>query len=836
MVIKEKIKSLVWYDLIAKLKDILNYFNTSTEDLLERVEELENNPVGGVPEAPEDGNLYGRQDGDWTEITGSGEIPITGTERQVAGFDTDGNVQAVTLGWKQFSDLPSPPTFSNGVLTGTAFQPDGSALHEYVELAIDSPDSIAVPNAIPIYQAGTIGTGGGTLPVQDPVEDLDAINKRYFEENKGIEVDTAFVTKPYSATMSVVHNPEQPNFNIILTGNLDLTITGTVNGDSGIINLYFSGTEVATLNGFEDLVITGNGTMIPVYFIHDLDGVKWYYGDNKNNLQPETTDFYKKTIVSGGTIKQSDLIAIDDFITSGKKNGWWEAQKDMCLYLKTNGGINSALVKLKNTTNTNIVNYNYTDSDVKDFGLFAGESLNNSKYLDLGVTMSDLGVDLQNLSTSIFTPLEGSRDYRFNIGDSNNKLGAALSLFVDSNTVTPFILACNNSDEVGAYSETNQPLGVNVITCRNDGLTSFNNGVNYVDTKDIGSGVINGTFEASRRSYGDGNIFYSNIPLSFYSIGTSLTNKQATDMSKDIYNLMLGLGRISTTNSLLSFGDSILKGFSENILTRTYANQVARKMSLNNLNMSRGERISSASSGDVLPALSVYDNLLDFSPKTSTVLFALGTNDILSLDSNSNDFGDPTNLTNFRNYCGAMLAKSLEKGQNLIIVSIAEITTNLTNASLNKQLDYVKVSAELAKENYNTLDAIKVNFVNLFHLFLDSDVDYLLPDGVHFNQEGNLAASKEVIRVISTGTQRRNALLSFGNIAAGASVDINVTVLNAEVGMSTTVTPPSNLTVGLIPTAFVSSDDTVVVRLTNVTGSSIEVTDGKFIIEVKTSY
>jgi len=105
----------------------------------------------------------------------------TGTERQVVGFDESGNAEVVTIGWKQLSDLPSPPTFSNGIYTGTAFQPDGSALFAFLELGIDSPDSVARPDNIPIYQAGTIGTGGGTLPVQDPIEDLDAVNKRYLQ-------------------------------------------------------------------------------------------------------------------------------------------------------------------------------------------------------------------------------------------------------------------------------------------------------------------------------------------------------------------------------------------------------------------------------------------------------------------------------------------------------------------------------------------------------------------------------------------------------------------------------------------------------------------------------
>lgn len=268
------------------------------------IPENSSEPGGGIPEAPEDGKTYGRKDANWAEVV-PGDLDISGTQRQIIGFDENGNPVVVTLGWKQLSDLPVPPTFSNGVYVGTAFQPDGSALFAFIELAIDSPNSLAKPNAIPIYQAGTIGTGGGTLPVQDPVEDLDAVNKKYFEENVGITVDTAFVTKSYSATMSVAHNSEQPNFNINLTGNLDLTITGTVNGDSGIINLYFSGTEVATLNGFADLVINGNGAMIPVWFIHDLDGLKWDNGDfDLSDLAKSqgTVLYHVKTALTTGTI------------------------------------------------------------------------------------------------------------------------------------------------------------------------------------------------------------------------------------------------------------------------------------------------------------------------------------------------------------------------------------------------------------------------------------------------------------------------------------------------------------------------------------------------------
>lgn len=89
-------------------------------------------------------------------------------------------------------------------------------------------------------------------------------------------IDTSFLEIIYNSTLSVAYDPDRPNTEIHLIGNLDLTITGTENGDMGVVNLYFSSTEVATLNGFADLVVIGAGEMIPVYFIHDSDGLKWY--------------------------------------------------------------------------------------------------------------------------------------------------------------------------------------------------------------------------------------------------------------------------------------------------------------------------------------------------------------------------------------------------------------------------------------------------------------------------------------------------------------------------------------------------------------------------------
>lgn len=126
------------------------------------------NPVAIGPDNP----LYTSGGG------GGGSLPA-GTVREVVGFDSSGNAVAVTLGWEQLSDQPEPPPFPNGVLT-MARVPDGDDEFGLVELAVDENlDSVATPNAIPVYQ---FGAGGGQLPVATPVLDSHAATKKYVDD------------------------------------------------------------------------------------------------------------------------------------------------------------------------------------------------------------------------------------------------------------------------------------------------------------------------------------------------------------------------------------------------------------------------------------------------------------------------------------------------------------------------------------------------------------------------------------------------------------------------------------------------------------------------------
>ena len=76
----------------------------------------------------------------------------------------------------------------------------------------------------------------------------------------------------------------------------------------------------------------------------------------------------------------------------------------------------------------------------------------------------------------------------------------------------------------------------------------------------------------------------------------------------------------------------------------------------------------------------------------------------------------------------------------------------------------------------------------------------------------------DALRTAFTGS----AALTWGLIAAGASATQTITVAGAATGDRVILgLPAAGVTAGLIPTAWVSSANTVTVRLTNITGSGI---------------
>lgn len=103
-----------------------------------------------------------------------------GTNRQVMGYE-DGVIKAVTLGWMEFSDLETPPSFPTGLLAGTTFNPDGRAMFYFHELN-DAIDASPKERTIPVYATG------GVMKVANGVANTDAVNLGQLNERAGTDL------------------------------------------------------------------------------------------------------------------------------------------------------------------------------------------------------------------------------------------------------------------------------------------------------------------------------------------------------------------------------------------------------------------------------------------------------------------------------------------------------------------------------------------------------------------------------------------------------------------------------------------------------------------------
>lgn len=91
MTIQKKIKNLKWWNEIVNLKDILLNFLSNSESIELRVEALEQIQNDNVTEAPNDGELYGRKDTEWTIILSdnfneAGQVKINYTGLTTTAF------------------------------------------------------------------------------------------------------------------------------------------------------------------------------------------------------------------------------------------------------------------------------------------------------------------------------------------------------------------------------------------------------------------------------------------------------------------------------------------------------------------------------------------------------------------------------------------------------------------------------------------------------------------------------------------------------------------------------------------------------------------------------
>ena len=88
--------------------------------------------------------------------------------------------------------------------------------------------------------------------------------------------DPTFEIITYTATMSEAHNSARPKKYINATADLDLTITGAANGQSGIVDILAADGAEINLFGIDTISFTGQDKLVHAYYISDKDdNIKW---------------------------------------------------------------------------------------------------------------------------------------------------------------------------------------------------------------------------------------------------------------------------------------------------------------------------------------------------------------------------------------------------------------------------------------------------------------------------------------------------------------------------------------------------------------------------------
>lgn len=134
------------------------------------------------------------------------------------------------------------------------------------------------------------------------------------ESGGGSGINTEFQEETYASSFSYTFDPENPNKFINLAGNITITTSGTVNGDSGMLFLNrASGTETISFgNGIaptDTNYPTGASDTVELYFIHTETGLQWYLS---NPLYTSGATNAENVIVSPSIGGNTDAYSVMD--------------------------------------------------------------------------------------------------------------------------------------------------------------------------------------------------------------------------------------------------------------------------------------------------------------------------------------------------------------------------------------------------------------------------------------------------------------------------------------------------------------------------------------------
>lgn len=538
-----------------------------------------------------------------------------------------------------------------------------------------------------------------------------------------------------------------------------------------------------------------------------------------SRLQTETQDYLTRVIAAGGRIDALSIHAIDKFISRGKNAGWFTAIKQCWVpvgdltaskvFLVTPSGITPAF--------NNFVAADYTQE--------AGYRLtsNTNKYIDTGFIPNNNGVTSSNISMGVCT-----------LSDDLPTTFAFLVGCTPATNVKPNPYFSNGDAKFGVVGSefTTNYGGEGHITIGHYGATasgSVQNGAlctTGTTTPAVAMDSAMTIFRTWRENLAA--FYYATASVGFYFMGTDINDTMCIDMSRAVEDLMFETGRTGFRKPVgLMFGDSITAksgATSGQNMRRGWSKLFCNYAGLREKNAGQGSsRVISDNTVNgqtFVRAISRYTTIADFRPGVMVMMY--GTND-MAADAATN--GTSATVTTYTSNLNTIIAGFINTGHKVVLVS-PPYRNDKTAAF--QQL-WIAGCAAAAKTN-------NVPFADIYNAFIDTGTPAtFVPDNVHPNDAGHLIVAQYAYEAY-LGRLIRKPTLDYPSIAAGTSADLTVTVYNAVPGMSVSLGLPAALETGLVANAFVSANDTVTVRLTNITASAIDPASAQYKVTVFTNY
>lgn len=530
-------------------------------------------------------------------------------------------------------------------------------------------------------------------------------------------------------------------------------------------------------------------------------------------LQPETVAYQARVVAAGSAIDAHTLGRLDQFITRGKSTGWFSLLLDFAPMVGSN--LTAALVKLvypaggqSALSNNGVLASEYTPA--KGVVMLTNTT---SRYLGTGFVCSANGLSTSNLC---FGTLITDSTYYADSGNvyANNSPAGDTAIFLNNNAFglatgyhqVPFgpkLLLAN-------YDPTDWQVLLNGSTVRD------NNGT--VNTFTIDGEMT--LFKSTRY----GTPYYANAGIGSSVIASGMAKAQAFDLHLALLEFYRNVGRIPIFGGdIIFYGDSITSGQGGTDATATskyYPNIVARRAGLNQVNIGSPssqwvQNTANAQGGYI--RLQEVVNL----PGKEVVIY-YGTNDQTA------DAGASGTAATIADY-----STKMQTGIQALKDAGKKVTSlgqgYLSGPSVAKYTAWIAGEALAAKN-------AQVPFVDLRFAADDAGLSNTTgsTDGTHPTDVLH-AVIAEYVMYGRAGYAVRKPTLTYPSIAAGGQANLTVTVMNAVVGMEVVLTPPI-LEAGLLASAFVTANDTVTVRLSNLGTTAIVPAAAKYVVRVTFGY